>query len=107
VLELYGSVCTQVENQRNIQNVREAILFLQQFLGTVEGKNAPSGKKAPTLGDFDFPIWNDQVIMATFGMSSKTIYRRRKDGTFKGELIGGIYYYSREDILPFRCENLK
>ena len=96
-----------MEKQNTIQEAKEAIQFLQQFLGTVESGTASNRKKTPALGDYDFELWNDQVIMATFKICSKTIARRRKDGRFKGFLVGRIYYYWRKDILPLRNEFLK
>ncbi|MGB4398401.1 MAG: hypothetical protein WBJ10_03450 [Daejeonella sp.] len=96
-----------MEKQNSIHEAKEAIQFLQQFIATAEGVPASGRKKAPSLGDYDFEIWNDQVIMATFKICSKTVARRRKDGTFKSFPVGRIHYYWRKDILPLRNEFLK
>lgn len=106
-MQFYVSEVPQVEKQDNIDEAKRAVQFLQQFLGSAEGKNAPAGKRVPTLGDFDFPLWNDQVIMKALGISSKTVYRRRQDKKFKPIPIGGIFYYWRTDILPFIDEYMK
>jgi len=84
-----------------IEDVNQAILILQQYGGKIEGGKS-SGRKIITLGDPDFFLWNDQVIMATFGICSKTVARNRERLIFKGFKVGGIFYYYRDDILPLR-----
>lgn len=90
-----------MENQVDIEEVKRTIKFLQELVGNV-GEGKSSARKTPSLGDPEYYIWNDQVIMATFKISSKTVARHRKNGKFKAFPIGRIYFYYRDDILPFR-----
>ncbi|MES2875819.1 MAG: helix-turn-helix domain-containing protein [Bacteroidota bacterium] len=86
--------------------MKRTIKFLQELVGGVEeGKS--SGRKAPSLGDLQDEVWDDQKLKAQFKISTSTVYRRRKDGTFKFFKIGSLYYYYRSDILPHRDRFLK
>lgn len=43
--------------------------------------------------------WDASDIKVNLHMSTSTIYRRRRDGSFKCIKIGGRYYYYAPDIL--------
>ena len=89
-----------------IEDVNKAILILQQYGGKIEGGGL-SARKVPTLEDDQDEVWDDQKLKARFKISTSTVYRRRKDGTFKYFKIGSLYYYYRRDILPLRDGFLK
>jgi len=44
-------------------------------------------------------LWDDTDMMRYFGLSKRTLVRRREDETFKFTRVGASYRYKREDMI--------
>lgn len=107
---------TKVDGKNNISEIRELIQRLQLILDKYES-GKPLGDPAaeavppnypPLLPDEDVSDWwDDSDLKIKLKISSSTIKRRRKDGTFKPFSIGRRYYYLKQDILKIRHRFMK
>lgn len=51
------------------------------------------------------PCYTNQEVMELFGISTQTIKKWRDIGAIGYTQVGGIYLYSKEDIVKFLKEN--
>ncbi len=72
-----------------------------------EPKVPPSATESPPIEEDISDWWDDSDLKIKLKISTSTIQRRRKDGTFKFFCIGRRYYYLRQDILLIRHRFMK
>lgn len=58
-----------------------------------------------SIADERKPCYTNQEVMELFGISTQTIKKWRDTGAIGYTQVGGIYLYSKEDILMFLKEN--
>ena len=51
------------------------------------------------------PCYTNQEVMELFGVATQTIKKWRDTGAIGFSQVGGIYLYSKEDILNFLKDN--
>jgi hypothetical protein len=69
-------------------------------------KNLSDDKTATRAVDLK-DWWDDSDIKVNLHMSTSTIYRRRKDGSFPSFKIGGRHYYYGPQILEMKDRFMK